>query len=106
MGDTLKVQVEPDDSDVGLIAGLALLLARGVLLWLVIPLAALAWLIGLPFWRKREARMEQLIGWSDLNLIAFLQRGPFRLFIRNPLKWTPASEVSRVEHRVTLFDLT
>jgi len=98
------VQGGSNEPDMGLITGLAMLLVRGVLLWLVIPLTALAWLLGLPFWRKQGANVEQLIGWADLNLIAFLQRGPLRLFVRNPLMWTPISDVSKVDHRVSFLD--
>ena len=98
------MQAGSNEPDMGLITGLVMLCVRGVLLWLVIPLTVLAWILGLPFWRKQGATIEQLIGWADLNLIACLQRGPLRLSVRNPLHWTPVSEVSRVDHRVSFVD--
>ena len=105
MGDTVTVPNGVDEAEMGPLVGLALLLARGLLLWLVLPLTCLWWLLGLPLWRRRSVTLAQLMGWTDLNLIACLERGPLRIFIRNPLKWISITDASRVDHRVNLLDL-
>ena len=105
VGDTVKMPNGADAPEMGFIAGMSLLLARGFLLWFVLPPTFLWWLLGLPFWRKRAVKFAQLIGWADLNLIACLERGPLRLCIHDPLKWIPLSQVSQVDHTVNLLEL-
>ena len=86
------------------VIGLLLLLVRGVLLWLVVPLAAVTWLLLGPAMRRREVSIGSFIGWADLNLIAAPQRGLFRPFINEPLSWTPWRELPDVTHRVRSVD--
>jgi len=52
-------------------ASLTLLLFRGVLLWLVVPVATCVWVM-LAVLRRRPAGLGQFLGWVDLNLIAAL----------------------------------
>jgi len=52
------------------VGGLLVLLVRGVLLWLVVPLAALVWLfVAIPL-RRSGVRFLQYLGWVDLNLLS------------------------------------
>jgi hypothetical protein len=106
VGDNVNMQNGLDGPEIGFLAGLALLFARGFLLWLVLPVTALWWLLGLPIWRRRDVTLARLVGWADLNLIACLERGPLRFFIRNPLKWVPIANASEVDHVVSFLDLT
>lgn len=85
---------------------MALLLIRGVLLWVVIPVAACAWLPAALWLRRRGVRLGHFLGWVDLNLIAFLARGALRPFFRAPPAWVPADAMAEVTHRVTGLDLT
>jgi hypothetical protein len=81
--------------------GLALLFVRGVLLWLLVPLAVIAWPIALVVSPGRKPTLGAFIGWADLNLIAALQRV---LLARNAPRWTPLREAASVTHRVGLLD--
>ena len=67
------------------LTGLPLVHLRGILLWIVVPLAILFWAIMFPIWHSRNVRLGHFIGWADLNLIAALHRTLFRPFVRNPL---------------------
>jgi len=81
--DNDAVQQEPPRLKASVITGVILLVARGVLLWLVVPAAVLGWLVGWPYWNRRNATFGQVVGWADLNLVAALQRGPLRPLVVN-----------------------
>jgi hypothetical protein len=87
-----------------LVSGLALLLIRGVLLWVVVPFAALGWVVAWPVRHFKKVGLGQLIGWSDLNLIAAVQRSILRPFTRRPLGWTSLKALPNVAHRIRLLD--
>jgi len=78
---------------------LALLILRGLLLWIVIPIAALTWVVVEPV---TGTRLGSCIGWFDQNLLAFIQRVLLRPFVdrKSRVPWTPFSMMSNVEHRV------
>lgn len=57
-----------------------LLVVRGVLLWLVIPVAVASWL--LVHWWAQKASIAQAICWYDQNLWAILILIPFRVLKR------------------------
>jgi hypothetical protein len=84
--------------------GVALLVIRGVLLWVLVPLATITWLLTLiPFLIRRSAvGPRRFIRWFDLNLIAFLSR-LLRLDAHQPFVGLTAGEVD--SHRVGLLDL-
>ena len=85
------------------VTGLLLLLVCGVLLWLVVPLAAVTWLLLWPVMQRSDVSLGSFIGWTDLNLMAALERlsGPF---VKEPLNWIPWRESSDVTHRVRFVD--
>ena len=87
-----------------LFTALALLLIRGVLLWVVIPIGLIWWVVGLPAWHQRGVRLRQFIGWLDLNLVAFIQRTVLRPLVRHPLVWVPVADIKNVRHFVRLSD--
>lgn len=79
---------------------LLILLVRGVLLWIVVPISIAWWLVATPIdavTGRRHVRLAQTIGWADLNLIALLTLGRMTPFV----SW---SQASKVEHRVSLVD--
>lgn len=84
--------------------GLILLLIRGVVLWLLIPLVSLFWIFGWFYWRRRRVSLGQMLGWADINLIAAIQRGLLRPLIRYPSVWTPISELPTTTHRIRCID--
>jgi hypothetical protein len=86
------------------LSGLVLLAVRGVLLWVLVPFAAIWWVAGWPLWHRRGVRLGQLIGWCDLNLIAAIQRSMLRPFTRSPAPWAPLKALPAVVHRVNLSD--
>ncbi|WP_382309138.1 hypothetical protein [Herbiconiux sp. UC225_62] len=81
------------------------IVARGLYLWLLVPLGALAGTIAYPLLRKRDASIGQLIGWLDLNAFAAVFHSVLRPF-RNSTQvpWVPLKDLSTVKHRVRIFD--
>jgi hypothetical protein len=85
-------------------SGVAVLVIRGLLLWLVVPLAVICWLPLRFALRRRGATFGRYLGWVDLNLVACLERSVLKPIMRNPAKWVPVAEMPRVTHRVRLLD--
>ena len=88
------------------IAWLAILVIRGIALWLLIPLALLAWLV-VHAWAN-DASPGRVIAWYDVNMIAALAIGPFRVLI--PAAGRPrfvglTEFATTSRHRVRLNDL-
>jgi hypothetical protein len=88
-----------------MLAVLVMLLFRGVLLWLVVPLAALVGVVVKPYRRMmgRPVKTGQVIGWADLNLVALLERGVLRPLFSDPQPFVPWAEVAQVTHRVNFL---
>lgn len=86
------------------VGGVLLLLIRGLLLWLVIPIGVLWWLGTWPRWRRRSVGIGQLLGWIDLNLIAAIERTVLRPLVRQPRGWTPLAALSATVHRIRVID--
>jgi hypothetical protein len=87
-----------------IIGGLAVLLIRGVLLWVVVPAATLVWPIVALRFRRRGVTFGRYLGWVDLNLIACLQRTMLRPLVRAPSDWVPAGQMPQVTHRLGATD--
>lgn len=85
-------------------AGVALLLVRGVLLWIVVPVAFVCWLVLAVALRRRGVTLGKFLGWVDLNLVAFLGRTILRPIVRTPLNWVPVSAMPEVRHRLRSQD--
>ncbi len=88
------------------IALFVLLVVRGWLLWLVIPIAFLGWLVMSPIrltLGKPYITTGKLIGWADMNLSAAIGQVLVRPFGRRS-DFTPWSRVLSVEHRVSIID--
>src|SRR5258708_39351616 len=92
------------DRENSAMAFLALLFVRGVLLWLVIPLATIGWACAYPYFHHRRVILGQFLGWIDLNLVAFLERSILRTLFSSPLPWVRASAMVQVTHRISLLD--
>lgn len=82
--------------------GLLLLTARGLLLWLVIPVATLGWLVS-QLASNREP-LGQVLGWADLNLIASLQRVLPGFLVASRQPFVPWRDVRTVTHRIRILD--
>ena len=94
------------DSGLEAIALFVLLVVRGWLLWLVIPLAFLGWLVMSPIrvvLSKPYIALGKLIGWMDMNLTAAIGKVLVRPFGRRS-DFTPSSRVLSIEHRVSIID--
>lgn len=96
---------EPSFPELPVVAGLALLVIRGLLLWVVVPLAVASWLVGWPFWRRNGSSLGNLLGWADLNLIASIERSVLRPFVRKPLSWVTVNDIPNVDHEISFTDL-
>jgi hypothetical protein len=86
------------------IGGFALFMIRGCLLWLVVPLATLWWLVIRVGGRARGVALGQFLGWTDLNLIACIQRTILRPLVRFPLDRVPGSDMRQVTHRLSVIE--
>lgn len=88
------------------VALFTLLVVRGWLLWLVIPIALLGWLVTSPIrliLGKPYITAGKLIGWADMNLTAAIGQMLVRPFGQRS-DFTPWSKVLSVEHRVSIID--
>jgi hypothetical protein len=88
--------------------GIVLLLCiRGVLLWIVWPVAGAIWLVRLPagIVRRRRVRLWQIAGWLDANLIAALERTLLRPLVDERSAFASWREVGNITERPTLRDL-
>ena len=86
-----------------IVRGLAVLTARGFLLWIVLPIGTLTWLVLLPLGRKRRGSLGAFLGWSDLNLTAALQR--VALYPKSLIQpFRPPSAISGTTHRILFSD--
>ena len=91
-----------NSNTVGPFAGLALLVTRGVLLWIVIPIGFIAWSLSVA-WSRHS--LGQFLGWVDLNLVWILERTLLRpLFPRPSQGRVRANDISKVTHRVGALD--
>jgi hypothetical protein len=83
-----------------------LLVIRGLLLWLVIPLAFVLWLLISParvVLHRPYATLGKVIGWADLNLTAAIAQILIRPFGRR-ISFIQWSSLLSVNHRVSLID--
>lgn len=85
-----------------IVGGLLILLARGILLWLVVPIASPVWVFLAIRLRRNGITFVQYLGWVDLNLIALLQRIVFRPLVRWPTPYVPSTAMPSVKHRLRL----
>lgn len=81
---------------------LTILPLRGFLLWLVVPIGAIAW-IGYYRW-ARSVTIGQCLKWFDLNLIAFLQRLLKRSERYPDAPWVPSRMMSSVTRQSRPYD--
>lgn len=49
------------------VSGFLFLCARGLLLWIVVPVTAIAWVLGWPYWHHKRVGISQILGWADLT---------------------------------------
>lgn len=82
------------------VVGFVLLLLRGVLLWVIVPIGLVVWMIVGGSLRRRGVGCGQFLSWLDLNLIAMIERTVLRPLVRAPFPWTPAADLPRVTHRI------
>jgi hypothetical protein len=88
----------------GVVALISLLLVRGILLWVVVPVALIFWLALWPVLRFHRVRLGQFLGWIDLNLVALIERTILRPMVPAPFPWTPARALPNITHRIGPFD--
>jgi len=93
----------PNPQAVGMVAGLSLLVVRGLLLWIAIPLGVAGWLVLQP-WLRVRITLGQFLGWIDINLLAGLERSVLRPLFRHPLPWIRVRDIGRVRHRIGKLD--
>lgn len=86
------------------VSALLFLCARGLLLWIVVPVTAIVWVMGWPYWHHKQVGIGALLGWADLNLCVTLMRTIFRPFVRFPRDWLSLGEAQDVTHRVGFRD--
>ena len=83
------------------------LFVRGIVLWAVLPLAAVVWLFVAPY---RALSQRPYLGpmrfasWLDLNASTAIARIILRSLGRE-FRFTPWSQIDQVEHRTRIWDL-
>jgi len=86
------------------VAFLIWLLLRGLYLWVLVPVGAIAGLLLYGSLRRQEATLGQFIGWLDLIVMAAVFHSILRPFGHaKDIPWIPWSEVRTVSHRVRIF---
>jgi len=94
----------PTREALGAMRALALLVVRGLLLWILIPLGFVLWLLVFS-WTARVGP-GAFLGWLDLNLLAALQRvllRPVSGQLPMPrVEFVPLRRLQSVSHRVHL----
>ncbi|WP_394551721.1 hypothetical protein ACDF64_12710 [Agromyces sp. MMS24-JH15] len=84
--------------------GVALLLFRGLALWVLLPVGVLAWLVVFS-WRDK-LRLGEFLGWLDLNAMALMQRTVFAAWIPRPtVDYIPLRDSVGSTYRVGIFGL-
>lgn len=84
---------------------LSLLVIRGVLLWLIVPMSFVVWVVAALWLVPRGATLGKFLGWIDSNFIFLIERTLLRPFFSEPTHlWIHFSDVSRVSHRVGGLD--
>ena len=90
-------------TELNIFVQLLILMIRGVLLWIVVPVAAISWIV---LFGMTKASLGSCLGWFDLNLNALIQRALLRPFIRNPpASWVALSKMVDTEHRIAFLAL-
>ncbi len=83
-------------------AGVLLLLIRGILLWLLVPIGLIIWPFSLPW---SECGPGNFLGWLDNNQIAALQRYVLRPGFPEPqCEWVHFRDIKAVSHRIRFGD--
>lgn len=85
------------------LAGTGLLLVRGHLLWVTVPVGLLLWVASVLL-AAGDLGPGQVIGWLDLNLVALLQRTLLKPFFEQPVAWVSWADIDDVTHRVRFLD--
>jgi hypothetical protein len=99
------IRVEPAPRP-GIVGSVLLLVLRGVLLWVVVPLTFVVWLLAIAWTIPRHISLGHMLGWVDINFTMILIRGPLRPFFREaPMDWIPLRDMAGVRHRIQFFDL-
>ena len=91
---------------IGVVGWVLVLYIRGFALLILIPVALAAWIL-VHCWAQ-DASLRQTIAWYDLNFVAILVNGPFRIVI--PASGRPrfaalSTMGTSPGHRVTWLDL-
>ncbi|MGH2617240.1 MAG: hypothetical protein ACRDJC_18560 [Thermomicrobiales bacterium] len=80
-------------------ASLVLLTARGILLWLTVPIAFATWLIVFAWRLPARVSLGECVGWFDLNLSAVLM---LALTSTSTVRFVPWRDMPGQLHRVKL----
>ncbi len=87
------------------IGGLVLLVLRGILLWIYVPLATIVWVLGSPWLVPTGATLGRFLGWVDIGVIVAMQTSILRPLYPEPsLERVPFSEIATVTHRIGILD--
>jgi hypothetical protein len=88
------------------LAGFVLLVIRGFLLWVLIPLSVVAWFVGAWWFIPNHVTLDQFLGWIDNNFVVGLERSILRPFFPQPtIPWVPFADIRKVTHRIGAQDL-
>lgn len=87
------------------IGGLILLVVRGILLWISVPVTTIIWVLGSPWFVPRGATLGRFLGWIDIGVVVAMQSSILRPFYAKPtVVWVPFSDIATVTHRIGIVD--
>jgi hypothetical protein len=90
-------------SDNSIAGGILLVLIRGLLLWVLIPVGSVAWALTVPWSR---ASLTAFLGWLDNNQIFLLQRTILRPAFPSPsVQWIRFKDAADATHRIRFGDM-
>lgn len=88
------------------IAGVAVLILRGLLLWVLVPVGFIAWILMSPWLLHKGVGPAKFLGWLDSNFTVLLERSLLRPWFPKPThSWTSVKDMSKVKHRIGAGDL-
>lgn len=83
---------------------IAIVLARAIALWVIVPVGALTWLAVIVWFRG--ITLGAFLGWLDLNAVCVLERAMLFPQFGVPVSgWTAWRDIRTVKHRIGWLDL-
>ena len=84
---------------------LLVLTLHGVIMWITVPLSCAVACLILPIWRRRGARIGEVVGWIDLNVMALIFKTIIRPLVITTPKWVSLEDAKSSGYRISILDV-